>query len=404
MKISRKLITLGTAIVIGAALAYAFWPRPMMVDIGKVVRRPMIVTIAEEGRTRVHDTYVVSTPVAGRLLRVGIEPGDQVVAGKSVIGSMRPSNPTPLDVRDKAQARANVSAAKAALQLAGAERDRAIADKDLADIQLQRMQKLIISNSISRSVLDNAVREARITSAALRTADAAIAVRGAELASVRARLINFEDRTSEDGKLVPEIPIFAPTTGRVLRVMQESEAILPAGTAIMEIGNIENDLEVIVELLSSDAVQISPGDRAMITDWGGSSILSGVVERIDPWGFTKVSALGVEEQRVNTLIRFADSPEALRKLGHGFRVEVQIVIWEDKNAPVVPSSALFREGRDWAVFVVTDGTATLHRVGIGRSNGIEAQVTEGLGPGDLVILYPSSELTHGAKVSKREIK
>jgi len=403
MKISRRLITISTVIIIGLVLTYAFWPSPTMVDMGQVERRPMMVTISEEGRTKVHDSYMVSAPVAGRLLRVSVEPGDQVIAGESIIGHMRPSNPTPLDERQKTQTQANVTAAQAALKLAATERDKAIADKQLADIQLRRRQDLIKTGAISESDLDNAEREAHAASAALDSAEAAIAVRQAELASVRAQLISFHESTTEDGQTRPEIPIPAPANGRVLRVIQESEVTLAAGASILEIGNIENDLEVLVELLSSDAVQISPGDRAIFTDWGGREQLSGKVERVDPWGFTKVSALGVEEQRVNTLIKFTDPPEALTQLGHGFRVEVQIVIWEKQDALVVPSSALFREGEDWAVFIVKDDVATIKTVNIARNNGREAQVIDGLVAGDQVVLYPSSSLNEGAKVKKRDI-
>ncbi|MDY0221764.1 MAG: HlyD family efflux transporter periplasmic adaptor subunit [Desulfobacterium sp.] len=364
-----------------AALFYAFWPQPTMVDIGLVEHGPMMAT-------------------------------------------MEPSPPNPLDLRDKAQAISRVSAAKATLGLAGAEYDRAVADRELADIVLRRRQNLIKSDLVSKSELDHALREARTSSAALRNAKAAILVREAELEGARAQLINFEDNRSKDGKPVPRTPVLAPATGRVLRIMHQSEAVLPAGTAIMEIGNIENDLEVIVELLSLDAVRISVGDKAILTDWGGPGILNGKVMRIDPWGFTKFSALGVEEQRVNALIQFTDpddtlpdtlpntqpdtskkaAKEALNRLGHGFRIQTQIVVWEDKNALIVPSSALFRKGRDWTVFQVIDHIATLCQIKIGQNNGVKAQVIHGLKPGDKVILYPPSGLTNGDKVSKRIIK
>lgn len=403
-KISRKIIISGVIIAMGAVLTYAFWPQPMVVDMGEVKRSHMRVTIFEEGRTRVHDAYVVSTPVAGRLLRVDVEPGDPVVEGKSVIAKMEPSYPTLLDVRNKAQASANLSAAKASLELARTERDRAVADQELANLQFKRMRHLILSDSISQIELDRAIHETRTASAALNNAQAAIAVQKAEVAKARAQLISFGGNKPKGIEQTAVIPIHAPATGSVLRIIQESESTLPAGTPIIEIGNIENDLEVVVELLSSDAVQVSLEDQVILRDWGGPHDLKGFVERIDPWGFTKVSALGVEEQRVNVIVRFANSPENLNRLGHGYRIEVQIVIWEDKNAIVVPSSALFRQGRDWAVFVVVNGMAKLRRVQIGQNNGIQAEVTGGLEPGQLVVLYPSSELIHGTEVSKREVK
>ncbi|PLY16877.1 MAG: RND transporter [Sedimenticola sp.] len=402
-KISRKLLTLGTIVVIAAALTYAFWPGPLMVDSGEVKRGAMVVTINEEGRTRVHNTYVVSTPVAGRLLRVAVEPGDPVIGGESVIAQMLPVIPEVLDVRSRAQASAEVSAAEAALQLARAELARAVADKDLADADLKRTSRLALAHTVSEADLDRAVREQRAAAAALKTAEASIAMRKAELENARARLISV-DGNPANGGAAEAITILAPATGRVLRIMHESESTLPAGEPVMEIGNVDEDLEVVVELLSSDAVRIAPGNRVIFDDWGGEELLNGVVERVDPWGFTKVSALGVEEQRVSTVIRFTDPPQARGKLGHGFRVEVQIVVWEDQDALVVPSSALFRDGEDWAVFVVAEGTALRRRIEIGRNNGVDAQVKQGLESGERVILYPSSALTDGAMVAQREIQ
>jgi HlyD family secretion protein len=172
----------------------------------------------------------------------------------------------------------------------------------------------------------------------------------------------------------------------------------------MEVGNVDNDLEVLVELLSTDAVKVSPGDRVIIADWGGQSGLDAVVERVDPWGFTKFSALGVEEQRVNAVIRFSDDTQSQYGLGHGFRVEAQIVIWEDADALIVPSSALFRDRQAWSVFAVENGTSRLRGVEIGHNNGVEAQVLGGLEADESVILYPSSGLEDGVKVSRRELE
>lgn len=405
-KISRNVLLLGMLALIATALTFAFWPRPLMVDIGQVQRGPMVVTINEEGRTRVHDTYAVATPVAGRLKRVDVEPGDPVVSGETVVARMLPTNPSALDARSAAEARADADAAAAALQLARAQRKQAVADKDLADAELARARRLRQDKTVSQADLDRAVREALAAAASLGTAEAAIEMREAELASAKARLISFEGEAADQGnggKSPACIPVLAPTTGVVLRVIQKSEATLPAGSTILEIGNVENDLEVLVELLSSDAVQVEPSDRVTFEDWGGPGTLNGIVERIDPWGFTKVSALGVEEQRVNTIVRLTDAPGARKRLGHGFRVEAQIVVWEDTDALIVPSSALFREGQQWTVFVVKDGTATHRQIGIGRNNGVEAQVLSGLEADERVILYPSADLAEGSKVAERDI-
>lgn len=402
-KISRRYLTLGVLLLLSVTLAFALRPKPLMVDIGVVERGSMLVTINEEGRTRVRDAYMVSTPVTGQLLRLDVEPGDQVIAGKSIVAVMLPAQPTPLDVRSRAQADAEVAAAEAALQLVRARYRQAIADQELAVTELQRTRNLHKSNLESQATLDRAIRQALIAEAALTSAEAAITERQAHLASARARLIDIDGQTSAASALAKAINLYAPSNGQVLRIMQESETTLPAGTAILEIGNIDNDLEVVVDLLSSDAVQVTSGDKVIFSAWGGQENLNGVVTRVDPWGFTKVSALGVEEQRVNAIIQFTDPHGSRRKLGHGFRVEAQIIVWQEENAILVPSSALFRDGKQWSVFVVDTGTASIRTIEIGKDNGFTAQVLNGLEAGEQVVLYPAAELTDGVKVSQRKI-
>ncbi len=368
----------------------------------------MVVTIDEEGRTRVRDAYVISTPVAGRLLRVEVDPGDPVKKQETIVAQMRPTNPAVLDVRSREQARSAEAAAKAALRLARAQFNRAIADKELADTDLKRIRTLRRKGTISQVELDRAVHEARATQAAVDTAEAAIEIRQAELENARTQLMGFDDQqqlgtVSTHNGHADEIPIRAPITGQVLRIMQQSETTLPVGAAIMEVGNIDSDLEVLVELLSTDAVQVAPGDRVRIEKWGGPGTLNAVVARVDPWGFTKFSALGVEEQRVNTIIRFDDSKPAQVGLGHGFRVEARIIVWENNDTLIVPSSALFRERQNWAVFLVEHDIAKLRQVEIGHNNGVQAQVVKGLKSGDRVILYPASGLNDGMRVAQREI-
>lgn len=406
-KRSRLYLTIGAVVVIGAGLAAAFWPRPTMVDLGAVTRGPMIVTIDEEGRTRVRDAYVVSTPIAGRLQRVEVEPGDPVERGKTIVAHMLPTNPAALDVRTREQARAAVTAAEAALRVARADLNAAIANRDAADSELVRTRQLAERGVTSGAALDRAEQAARVAAANVDTAEAAIAMRQAEVANARAQLIGFDDRglaAAIDAAGVQQIPLYAPADGRILRIMQQSETTLPAGAPIMEIGNVGNDLEVVVELLSTDAVQVSPGDRVIIDDWGRPDALDGEVERVDPFGISKFSALGVEEQRVNAVIRFTGPPEAHQGLGHGFRVETRIVVWEDPDTLIVPSSALFRSGGNWAVFRVLDGTARLQTVELGRDNGTEAQVIDRLAEGDQVILFPSSGLTEGMSVAQRKVE
>lgn len=403
---SRLWLTLGAVVAIGAAMAAAFWPRPVMVDMGEVTQGPLSVTIDEEGRTRVRDAYVVSTPVAGRLQRVSVNPGDPVVRGETVVAHMRPTNPAALDVRTREQARAAVDAAEAVLRVARADLNAAIANRDLAQTELTRAEQLADRGLTTAVALDRARQQARVAQADVDTAEAAISMREAEVASAQAQLIGFDDHglSAAIGAGADDIPIRAPATGRVLRVMQQSETTLPVGAPIMEIGNIESDLEVVVELLSSDAVQVAPGNRVIIDDWGGPAILAGVVERVDPFGVAKFSALGVEEQRVTAVIRFAGPPEAHAGLGHGFRVETRIVVWEAANAVIVPASALFRSRGEWAVFLVEGGVARLVQISLGRNNGTDAQVLDGLSPGDAVVLYPSSGLVDGVSVARRRVQ
>lgn len=400
-KRSRVWISGAIGFVLVVGLAYAFWPRAVLVDMGQVVRAPMQLTINEEARTRVRDAYLVSAPVSGRLLRVGVDPGALVELGKTIVARMLPANPPALDRRTREQAVASRDAAKAALGVAQAAYNKAQADKSLADLELKRARVLHEKGTIAEAALDHAKQAARAAQAARDTAKASIAMREADLANAHALLMSFDDNDHD----ADPIPLYAPVSGRVLRVIQESETTLAAGMPIMEIGDIENDLEIIAELLSTDAVRVSVGNPVIITNWGGAAPLQGVVERVEPWGFTKYSALGVEEQRVNTIVRFAGDDKARRALGHGFRVEVQIVVWQDEAALTVPSSALMRNSQSgvegWAVFLNDNGRARLRPVDVGRNNGLVAEVKSGLEEGDTVVLFPTPELVDGTAIDKR---
>ena len=408
-KHSRLVLTLVALALVAAALAAAFWPRPVLVDIGAVTRGAMRLTIDEEGRTQVHEPYVVSSPVAGELQRVTVQPGDKVVRNETVVARMRPANPSALDVRTREQAQAAVTAAEAAVQVAHADLNAAMANRDFAESELERVRQLVEREISSHVALERAEQEARVAHAAVNTARAAIAMRVAELNSARAQLISFDDkglaRTLEaDRPPEPGIPILAPIDGTILKVIQKSETTLPAGEAILEIGDVARDLEIEAELLSSDAVQVHVGDPVIVTNWGGPGDLQGRVTRIDPYGYTKYSALGVEEQRVKATIGFTGDSAARAGLGHGYRVEVRIVVWHSEDAVLVPSSALFRDRQDWAVFRVVDGTTRLQKVQIGPDNGTVAQVLDGVSPGDRVVLFPSASLGNGQKVAQRRIE
>lgn len=404
-KHSRKAFTALVILLLAAAMAYAFWPRPVLVDIGTVTRGPMVVTIDEEGRTRVRDAYVVSTPIAGRLMRVTVRPGDAVTRGETVVARMLPTRPSALDVRTREQAMATVSSAQAALRVAQADVNKAQADMELAEANLDRTGKLHQSGIASDAALERDQTAARAAQASLDTARAAVSMRIAELNNAQAMLISFDDKglgQAAAARAEEEIPLHAPSSGVILQVQQESETTLPAGTPIMEIGNVEGDLEIVAELLSTDAVRVREGARVIIDNWGGESTLDGEVARVEPWGYTKYSALGVEEQRVKVTIRFTSPPEARAGLGHGFRVEVRIVVWETEDALTVPASALFRDGADWAVFAVTEGgRAERKTVQVEANNGIDAAIGSGLAAGDRIVLYPSATLSAGARVAQR---
>ncbi len=398
----RRLIMGAVSLGIVAFLVYAFQPAPVPVDIGSVSAGPMVVTVDEEAKTRVRDIYTVSAPVTGRLLRIASEAGDPVRAEETVLATILPSDPSFLDARSVTQAEADVRSAEAALALAQADVERAQAELDFAQAELTRARELRRRGTISQAALDRAQLDVRSASASLRTAEANVQVREAQLENARAQLLNpAEAEEMDPSPRAGVIQVRAPVEGRVLRVLQESEAVVVAGTPLLELGDPRNDLEVEVELLSTDAVLVEPGQRVIIDDWGGPQPLRGEVERVEPFGFTKISALGVEEQRVRVIVQFLDGPERRLSLGHGFRVEVGIVIWESENALRVPASALFRDGESWAVFAVRSGVANLVPIEIGRMNGEVAEVLSGLTAGDAVVLYPSDRVADGASVSQR---
>lgn len=405
-RLSRPILTFAALALVGAGLAWAFWPRPMMLDFGEVVRGPMQVTIDEEGRTRVREAYLVSTPVNGRLLRVEVDPGDPVEKDRTVVARMRPANPAVLDIRTREQALAAIEAAEAAQQVAEAGLEAARADHELLRSDLERSRRLASSGTISPAALDRAEGAARAAEARLHTAEAAVAQRKAEVQSARAQLIGLDDLTrlnALEAQLGEEFPVLSPADGVILRVITADDQTVTAGTPVLEVGDIRTGLEATVDLISSDAVQVRPGNPVKIGGWGGTE-LDGTVTRIEPFGTTKVSALGVEEQRVAVVIGIDSPPDDRTGLGHGFRIEARIVIWQADDVVMVPSSALFRDAGDWSVYLLQDGRVQLEKVTIGRTNGQVAEVLDGLAPGDRVALYPPAGLAGGQQVEQRVLQ
>ncbi len=381
-------------LIVAAALAWSFWPQPVAIDVAQVTRGPLQVSVEDEGRTRVKDAYVVSAPVAGRLLRIGNRAGEQVTAGE-VVAQLQPSLPGFLDARARAQAEAAVKAAEAARNSAAAVVAEAQADVEHAEPELRRNELLASRGLTATMLLEDAQRQERLAVAALEAAKAALRVKEFELENARALLADFRDANAQ-----AVISLKAPVSGNVFRVLQQSETVVPAGTAIMEIGD-PHDLEVMVEYLSTDAAKVVPGAEAIITDWGGEKDLSATVRLVEPSGFTKISALGVEEQRVRVILDIREPAAVWRQLGDGFRVNAKIVVWQTADAIRVPLGALFRNGNVWQTFVVRNGRAVRTTVSIGRSNDSVAQVLAGLRPGDQVILHPSDQITDGTRLAVR---
>ena len=399
----RRLVLAAVAVaVLGSVLVFAFWPQPIPVDLAAVSVGSLQVTIDEEGETRVKDVYVVSSPLAGRVLRINRDVGDAVVAGETVLASILPTDPTLLDSRSHAEADAAVKTAVAARDLSQADVARAGAELDFARSDLERARPLRQRNTISQRALERAELDMRTREAALATALAALRMREFELETARARLIEPGDRTAE-GESATNccVTVRAPVSGLVMLIFRESEGVVEAGAPLVEIGD-PHKLEIVVDLLSSDAVKVAPGAAVTIEEWGGEASLAGRVRRVEPYGFTKVSALGIEEQRVNVIVDFIDPPEARLSLGHGYRVEARIILWRDDAVLRLPVSALFRDGDAWATFVVEGDRARLRRVAIGHRNDAEAEVRDGLVEGDLVVLYPSDRVGEGARLVARE--
>lgn len=387
-------------VVAGVATAFyfAFQPRPEQADFVTVVRGTLRVTLDEEGQTRVRERYMVSAPLAGRVLRIDHEPGDAVRGGVTVVATFLPSNPNFLDRRARAEAEALVKTSEVSIGRSRVELDRAVAEKDHAVAELARHENLHREGLLSDERLESARLRAETAREAVRAAESSIAVAESELERARSSLIQASAvQVSEENV----IALRSPITGVVLQRLRESEAVVPSGEPLLEVADPEK-LEIVSDMLSTDAVQINPGDSVQIEQWGGERILRGTVRRVEPFGFTKISALGVEEQRVNVIVDFDDVRDAWQALGDGYRVEIRVVIWEEGNVLKVPTSTLFRDGERWAVYTVDElEKATLRLVEIGQRNAREAQVLGGLQEGDLVIAYPGDQIQEGVEVVAR---
>lgn len=388
------IYAVGTAGLVAAAFGWAFRPQPAPVEVVVVKRGLFEQVIEEDGKTRVRERYVVSAPLAGRLDRVALHAGDAVSAG-AVLAQLFPSAPSLLDARTVRELEERIGAAQA--MRASAEANVARAEAALAQSRAEQARSLKLAGEgfVSASAREQAQLDVTLQT---RLRDAAVFEReGAShnLAQARAALLRLRDARA-GGRVEAAWPITSPVAGRVLRVLQESETVVPIGTPIMEIADAV-ELEIVVDVLSTDAVRIARGAAVQI-DTGGDKKLAGSVRLVEPSAFTKVSALGVEEQRVNVLIDLVSPPEVRGALGDGYRADVRIVAFAKPDAVLVPVSALFRDGEDWAVFTEREGVASKARVKVSGRNAELAWIENGLQPGARVIIYPGDSVSHDSRV------
>lgn len=382
MKRSVKWIVAagGTTLAVAGAAAL-LRPAPVVVHAAAAVRGALVVTVDEEAETRVRDRYVVAAPVAGRVARIVLQEGDAVGPGTVVARVF----PAPLDARAREQAAARVEAAEDAQRAVDAAVAQARAAHTQAQRSVERVRRLaagalVAPEDLERAELEETSRRRELESAEFRARAAAHDVEAA--------------RSALRGGPGDALALSAPVRGRVLRIPERSERVVAAGTPLIEIGDPAR-IEIVSDLLSSDAVKVRPGAPMWIEGWGGDSALRGRLRTVEPSGFTKISALGVEEQRVNVVGDFVDPPGAL---GDRYRVEIRIVVWEASDILKAPVSALFRSGEGWAVFVVQGGRARVRPVATGHRNTFEAEVTDGLAEGDVVLTHPSDRVADGTRI------
>jgi HlyD family secretion protein len=390
-------IALGIALLTGA-FVWAFRPQPLPVEVAQVQRASFEQTIDEDGKTRVRNRYVISAPLAGRLARIALKAGDEVKAGTPV-AVLWPTAPAMIDARTFRELNERVGAAEAGLQQARANVAREEAALEKAQTDLARQQKLQREGFLSPSALDQAELSVRVQAKAMEAARFAREGAAHDVAQARAALMR-----AQEGAAIKRPgsawPIVSPVDGHVLRVLQESETVVALGTPLLELAD-PRDLEIVIDVLSTDGARIAVGARVDL-DAGAGLRLQGRIRRVEPAAFTKVSALGVEEQRVNVIVDIVTPSDQWRALGDQFRVDARIVVLERNDAVVAPVSALFRGGAaggdDWSVFVVNEGRAQRRAVKLGARAPLQAWIADGLVAGDRVVVYPSDRLADGARV------
>lgn len=380
--------------VIAVGLLYGFRPQPLAVDLGVATRGPLRVTIEQEGRTRVVDRYVVSSPVAAYARRIDLDVGDDVKRG-AVLAYLEPPRAEVLDVRRRAEAEARVAAAKASISAAEQRVQAARVNAEFAQKELDRIRTLRAAQLIAADAEDRAATESERATAELRSAEFTVATTKYEMEAARTAL-QYSDATTATAKA--PITVRAPVAGRVLKIQHKSEGLVAAAQPLLEIGDA-NTLEVEIDVLSADAVRLRPGTLVEFERWGGEGVLTGKVRLVEPAGFTKVSALGVEEQRVWVIADFTSPAAQWQTLGDGYRVEASFILWQENNVLQIPASALFRDGNSWAVFVAQDEKAVKRAVQIGQRNGLNAQIVSGIDEGERVIVHPDDRVHDRVRVA-----
>jgi HlyD family secretion protein len=381
------------ALALAGAIAYGLRPSPITVETAPVARGTFLVTVDEDGRTRVKDRYLISAPLAGTVGRLPLRVGDTVEQGEVLVRMVPIASPL-LDPRARAEAVAKVEAARAAVSQATTMIERARAAHTYARRDAERQRSLLAAGATAPQSAEQAELAERMRAEELASAEFGRRVAESELRLARAALGRLGSGSLE------VLPVRAPTRGRVLRVLQESEGVVQPGTPLLEVGD-PSALEIVVDVLTTDAVGIREGAPARIERWGGGRVLRGHVHRVEPSAFTRLSALGVEEQRVNVVIDLDATPATGEVLGDGYRVEAAITVLQRPDRLLVPLGGVHRLDEGWAAFVVDQGRARLRKVTIGDRNGSEAEVLDGLREGEHVVLYPTDKVEDGVRVRER---
>jgi HlyD family secretion protein len=387
---------IATAVVILAAIAaaaWALWPKPINVQVEVARLRDITLTVEAEGQSRIRDVFTISAPVAGQIQRINLHAGDAITAGSTVVARIVPARSTLLDARSREIAIANRDAARAAVNLAAAQLQQAEAKMAFAQTEFTRAQQLVRRGTISERAYEQARLDLAEARANVKSMAAQLMVRNGELQSAEAVLLQEPIGGSDCC-----VEIKAPVSGTILKVRTESEQVVSAGTPLVDVGD-PNDLEIMTDVLSQDAAQIAPGAAATIIDWGGPP-LKARVRKVEPAAITKVSALGIEEQRVPVILDFIEVAPNMAFPGHGYRVTVRIKVWEGQQLLALPIASLVRRGSNWTVFVAQEGRASERSLSVGVMNDDVAEITEGIAQGEKVILHPPDILTDGGRVSE----